>query len=115
MKIRIGVSVGLAVAMVATAARAWNIGGHLDAINFKADGGVSFTLFQNGTSGPLFQCNPSSHEVWLRFPACAGSDAACQAALSRAANLLVQAKIGNKVVHSTQTSECVVSEIALKE
>ncbi len=96
-------------------ALSWNLAAkHINALQYTKSGVIEFTLFDEGTNTPEFQCNPEAPRgQWFYISACTDGDEQCLAAVNRMASTLLTAKISGKPVH-VQRSGCEVTEVALK-
>ncbi len=113
---------------------AWNLEAmQINALKFKKDGTIQFTLFEPGSSNE-FLCSagpvdsPGSGSQWFMIPACQrqirGEKAGrtfvfpedfdkCSASVERMASMLLAAKLAGRPVH-VQRNGCRVSEVAMK-
>ena len=112
-----------------TSAFAFNLGArYLNALRFQKDGTIQFTLFDSGTSGDEFICDPSIPTVpvegggqWFVISSCdigngKGNKSAsptCLTSVDRMAEMLLKAKLTGVPVHVTRNL-CAVTETALK-
>ena len=86
----------------------------INALAFAKSGRISFTLFDQGTSGPEFECaTAGTDKQWLFVSPCAANDAACLASVGHMASLLLSAKVTARAVHVYRTG-CEVTAVALK-
>ena len=98
--------------VLSSTAFAWNQGAkHVNALSFRSDGAVQFTLFNKGKGGAEIKC--SGKNVFFSVPKCDASNHACIAAVNRMASLLLSAKVAGKAVH-VQRDKCTVTEVVLK-
>lgn len=114
-----------------TSVFAWNLGAkYINALRFEKDGTIQFTLFNAGTFGPEFICDPSIPTVpvegggqWFVISSCdigkgkgKGNKSAsptCLSSVDRISGMLLKAKIQGIPVH-VQRDLCKVTETALK-
>jgi hypothetical protein len=105
----------LAVASImayASSAQAWNLSAkHVNALVFKKSGQVSFTLFENGSSGDEFKCQ--GNQQWFSIGACGTNEQGCIESVNRMASMLLAAKMAGRPVH-VQRNNCLVTETAVK-
>jgi hypothetical protein len=106
---------------------AWNLDErYVNALRFQKDGTIQFTLFDSGTDGDEFICNPDIPTVpvegggqWFVIASCGhddGNNAAvsnCLSSVDRMAEMLLKAKLEGVPVHVTRNL-CAVTETALK-
>jgi hypothetical protein len=113
----------------ASSAFAWNLEArYVNALRFQKDGTIQFTLFESGTSGGEFICDPSIPTVpvegggqWFVISACDtghgkgnhSASPACLSTVDRMAEMLLEAKTAGIPVHVTRDL-CSVTETALK-
>lgn len=106
-----------------TAAMAWNTGAmFIEALQFRDDGTIRFTLLDPDPDVYEFECDPSlDRPVWFEIPSCdigqgkgnKSASPSCIANQSRMGDMLLQAKLFSVPVH-VQRDFCTVSEVALK-
>ena len=104
-------------------AMAWNTGAmYIEALQFRDDGTIRFTLLDPDPDVYEFECDPSlARPVWFEIPACdigqgkgnKSASPSCLANQSRMGDMLLQAKLFSVPVH-VQRDLCRVSEVALK-
>ncbi len=102
---------------------AWNLGArYIEALQFRDDGTIRFTLLDPDPEVYEFECDPSlERPVWFEIPSCdigqgkgnKSASPSCLANQSRMGDMLLQAKLFNLPVH-VQRDLCMVSEVALK-
>lgn len=103
---------GLVFVLAATPAVGWNLGAkHVNALIYRKDGSIRFTLFDEGAAGEEFRC--SGRDPWLQITACPANAEICRDAVQRMGSALLAAKLAGRPVH-VKRSECDVTEIALK-
>jgi hypothetical protein len=119
----------IALLASSTSAFAWNLEAkYVNALRFQKDGTIQFTLFDSGTSGPEFICDPSIPTVpvegggqWFVIHSCDvgqgqgnnSASSACLSSVDRMAEMLLKAKLQGAPVHVTRDL-CTVTETALK-
>lgn len=108
-------SIACVALLISTPAQSWNLGAkHINALQYTKAGIIEFTLFDEGTSIPEFQCNPEAPRgQWFYISPCADGYQQCLAAVNRMASTLLAAKIAGKPIH-VQRDRCEVTEVALK-
>ncbi len=104
-------------------AMAWNEGAmYIEALQFRDDGTIRFTLLDPDPAEYEFKCDLSlAKPVWFEIPSCdigngkgnKSASPSCLANQSRMGDMLLQAKLFGVRVH-VQRDLCVVSEVALK-
>lgn len=93
-------------------ANAWNLDAkHINALSFRSDGAVQFTLFNTGEGGSEMKCE--NDRVFFKLTTCKLDNQTCYAAVNRMSSLLLAAKMSGKAIH-VQRSGCIVSEVVLK-
>ena len=102
---------------------AWNEGAmYIEALQFRDDGTIRFTLLDPDPEVYEFECDPSlTRPVWFEIPSCdvgkgkgnKSASPSCLANQSRMGDMLLQAKLFSVPVH-VQRDLCTVSEVALK-
>ena len=118
-------AVSAVVLAMSTSAFAFNLGArYVNALRFQKDGTIQFTLFDSGTDGDEFICDPDIPTVpvegggqWFVIASCGqGSSSAvsnCLSSVDRMAEMLLKAKLEGVPVHVTRDL-CAVTETALK-
>ena len=106
-----------------TSAMAWNTGAmFIEALQFRDDCTIQFTLLDPDPNFYEFECDPSlTRPVWFEIPSCdigngkgnKSASPSCIANQSRMGDMLLQAKLFSVPVH-VQRDLCMVSEVALK-
>lgn len=102
---------------------AWNTGAmYIEALQFRDDGTIRFTLLDPDPEVYEFKCDESlARPVWFEIPSCdigqgkgnKSASPSCLANQSRMGDMLLQAKLFSVPVH-VQRDLCMVSEVALK-
>ncbi len=90
----------------------WNLGAKgINALEFKKNGQILFTLFEEGFSGEEFECLTGG--LFFHISPFTIGDAVCLSAVNRMASMLLAAKLSGKRVH-VHRNACEVTHVALK-
>jgi hypothetical protein len=100
----------------------WNLQAlYIEALQFRDDGTIRFTLLDPRPGVYEFKCDLNETSPWFQIDSCdigkgngnKSASPTCTASVERMADMLLTAKVNRIPVH-VQRDECAVSEVALK-